>query len=89
MRNIYRGLSADKGVELAVYLIFRNGVERRCRLVKYNNRSVAVQGAADGGLLLLTARKLGALFVEAFEQAGVKPVLQLWGAYNRVCSRQL
>lgn len=67
MRNVDRGFAVDKAVELAVNLILRNGVKRRCRLVKDYDRSVLVKRTGDSHFLLFAARKLNAVIVELLE----------------------
>ena len=53
MDNDIGGLPAHKGIELAVDIVLRNGVERRGRLVENNDGRILVQRAGDSGLLLL------------------------------------
>src|SRR6266849_3713103 len=64
MRDCDHGAPGGKPLQRLLNLLFRFGVERRCRLIQQQNRCILQQRASDGQSLLLSAGKQATLVTD-------------------------
>ena len=77
MTYIYCGFAAGYFAELAVYLIFGNGIQRSSGLIEDNKWGVFVKCPCKSNFLRFTSGNFNAIFIKIMIKLCFKPIRQL------------
>ena len=78
VRDIESSLVSHERMELSVYLIFRNRIQRGSGLIQNNDRCIFVKCPGNSQLLLLASGRLHTVLLKNLKHPRIGSLRQLW-----------